>query len=179
MNKFIVIVLLILLGCSKDIPEPSIKPTSWQTEHVLEEAGHLDTTAVIYDWYVKDFLISGCDTFYGEPIMYAVGLNWPDSMWTTLGIFCWQSESMVICEDYIEASATDINVYLHSGPGRIDTVIWSSNSPDLIVDTIWREELYPDYDYDDLEPNVLQFRSFRDTVKVRIHAIGINRDNMQ
>lgn len=179
MKKLIIIALIILIGCSKEIPEPDVKPTQWHVEQTFEETGTLHKPVPEYDWYLEEFLTNECDTFYGEPIMYAMGLKWPDSIQSTLGVFSWHSAQYVICKEYIEASGADINVYLHDGPGRIDTLVWSSSSPDLIIDTIWREDLYPGYVYDDLEPSVLRFRSVRDSVKVRIHAIGVNRDDIQ
>ena len=179
MKKLIILALIILIGCHKEVPLPEIYPeTEWYQEQTIEH-GTLNDPVPEYDWYVDQFLTNQCDTFYGEPTMYAIGLNWPDATWTTLGIFSWQSENYLICQDYVDVSATDVNVYLHDGPGKIDTLVWSSSSPDLIVDTISRAELYPGQFYDDLEPTVIRFRSLRDTVKVRIEAIGVDRYDIQ
>jgi hypothetical protein len=124
--KFILL-LLLLVGCKKDfINSPSPQRITPQDSFIINKFGP-----------------NNCLGITQSPAEIALGINWDLSdEFTTIGVFTWDAEVLKLCQDSIYYIGDEIFIYVNDGEGKIDN-IWVTHYSPYIVDTIFRNDIFP------------------------------------
>jgi hypothetical protein len=124
--KFILL-LLLLVGCKKDF----INPTPPQRITPQDS------------FIINKFGPDNCLEINQSPAEIALGINWDLSdEFTTIGVFTWNSEIFNLCKDSIYYVGDEIFIYVNEGKGIIDD-IWVTHYTPYIVDTVFRNDIFP------------------------------------
>lgn len=165
----LLIILLFILGisCSKEHSSVTYSDVT-NIEISLIKDDHTSSN----EYVVSSFGEFG--VYNQTPIMVAINVTWPDGRYTVASIFSYNSDSIVIADDYLELTAKDFYLYVHDGVGEISNVSIEDmlNSEFLIHDTITIADLYPTCTTCN-ETDVLHWGSNERWVKLRLHDFSI------
>lgn len=172
-----------LISCEKDIIEPiTFNNTTIDTMGVYDgpiaEFPIEDSDSNIH--VVNSFLGWGCDTFSSSPIMSAIGISWKGGEVTTVGIFAWEINYLVMCEDGIQVNSNEFYLYKHSGMGKIIEYEYEilEASSEFYIDTVSLVDVYG-IPYSDNDNSVIFFRSHTTRpLNVKVTSITVENNNI-
>ena len=86
----------------------------------------------------------GCDTFTTSPTMSAIGIFWGGGISTTVGIFAWEINYLVMCEDGIQVNSNEFFLYKHAGVGELIDYQYNvlPASSEFFIDTVSLFDVY-------------------------------------
>lgn len=170
----------LFISCEKDLPEPIfINKTTIDTIRVLDG---LETEFPIEDsdsniHTIDTFSEWGCDTFSLSPLMNTTETLWKGGQKTTVGIFAWEINYLVVCEDGIEVKSSEFFLYKRSGVGELTDYSYDiiDSSSNFSIDTISLSDVYGNPNYNN-NKSVLVFCS--NTTKpfnIKIRSITLTK----
>jgi len=172
-----------LISCEKDIIEPiSFNNTTIDTmgvydgpvaEFPIEDS---DSNVRVID----TFLGWGCDTFSSSPTMSAIGIFWGGGQETTVGIFAWEINYLVMCEDGIQVNSNEFYLYKHSGIGELIDYEYKilEASSEFYIDTVSLVDVYG-IPYSDDDNSVILFHSQTTRpLNVKITSITVQNNDV-
>lgn len=150
MKKFALLLSLFLLlavGCEKEhLATPFPKTTiTFQDSTVTTQptpGPGLDTFMI----HVFRDYGSPCTVAQNTPAEVGIGIDWFFlGEFTTIGVFAWDFDEFIVCEDSIHFVGNELFIYVNDGNGKVEDfwITELNGSAPYTVDTIFRTQLFP------------------------------------
>jgi len=172
-----------LISCEKEIIEPIFfNNTTTDTMRVYD--GPVAEFPIEYSdsniRVVDSFLGWGCDTFSSSPTMSAIGIFWGGGQETTVGVFAWEINYLVMCEDGIQVNSDEFYLYKHSGIGQLIDYEYETldASSEFYIDTVSLVDVYG-IPYSEHDNSVIFFHSQTTRpLNVKITSITVQNNDV-
>ena len=142
-----VFVLFIVIGCEKsEVLTPFSKDnftTSKETPPITSTPGTGLDTFMIHVF--RDYG-SPCTVAQNAPAEVGIGIDWFFlGEFTTIGVFAWDFDEFIVCEDSIHFVGHELFIYVNDGNGKVEDfwITELNGSAPYTVDTIFRSQLFP------------------------------------
>lgn len=168
MKKFILIFLaLYLISCQKDNVSPQLDNPEYfsiiEDNFISNEQDHKPyivdgnsyenafsrTNDTLLIEYFKCPTNVICNIIPGAaPQETAIGAQWGNGDWVTVGLFNWiPNSTTIVCADNIVFEGPELFVYKNNGDGEWGEVIYQQlpNSSPILIDTIFRSQIFSGY----------------------------------
>ena len=180
---FALVLGVFLISCEKDIIEP-ITFNNLTVDTVEAYDGPIakfpieDSNSNIR--VVDSFLGWGCDTFSTSPTMSAIGIFWGGGQETTVGIFSWEINYLVMCEDGIQVNSNEFYLYKHSGVGQLIDYKYEILEPssEFYIDTVSLIDVYGVPHSDDDNSVISFYSNTTRPLNVKITSITVENNDM-
>lgn len=148
----------LLISCKKDAFTPNNENNhDFVVLEAFDQQYSLDFTNI---HVIDTFYGSKCDTFDVSPVMLSMGIFWGEGSETTIGLFSWEINSLIVCSDGPVFNSGEVYLYKHWGEGEIVDfdyeIIYPSS--EMIIDTVSLSNIYGE-SYSNDDNSVIRFYS--------------------